>query len=81
MVARVMPEIDVELCTLCGDCVTGCPQGAAEIVESKVVLDEASCVYCGSCEDLCPMGAIALPYDIVVSGGEATTTTSDTEER
>ena len=80
MVLRVMPEIDVELCTLCGDCVTGCPQGAAEIVEGRVVLDEEGCVYCGSCEDICPEGAIALPYDIVVSCSGSAGTPGSTEK-
>ena len=63
---RPMPEIDRERCTLCGDCVKNCPQGAVHICSGKVILDEALCEYCGECEDVCPMGAVALPYEIVI---------------
>jgi formate hydrogenlyase subunit 6/NADH:ubiquinone oxidoreductase subunit I len=67
--AKINPEIDLTLCTLCGDCVAACPHGAVEIVGDRLVLDEERCVYCGDCEDLCPMGAIALPYEITVVAG------------
>ncbi|MBC7234593.1 MAG: 4Fe-4S binding protein [Chloroflexi bacterium] len=64
--ANVIPEIDEELCNLCGDCVAACPQQAVTIENNRLVLDEERCAYCGDCEDLCPTGAIAVPYEIVV---------------
>jgi ferredoxin len=67
--AKMNPEIDLTLCTLCGDCVAACPYYAVEIVGDRLVLNEERCVYCGDCEDLCPMGAIALPYEITVVAG------------
>ena len=65
MSERIMPEIDRERCTLCGDCVEACPQHALSVQpERGIVLDEEACAYCGDCEDVCPLGAISLPYDI-----------------
>ncbi len=70
---HAMPEIDRERCTLCGDCVELCPQGAVHICCSKVTIDEELCEYCGECEDICPMGAIALPYEIVMGKTQGST--------
>ena len=76
MVERAIPEIDSSRCTLCGDCVALCPEGAARLVAPEsdetadaaaIVIDGDLCAYCGDCEDLCPTGAIALPYDIVLA--------------
>jgi len=65
MAERVMPEIDRERCTLCGDCVNACPHDALSMQpERGIVLDEEACAYCGDCEAICPSGAISLPYDI-----------------
>jgi formate hydrogenlyase subunit 6/NADH:ubiquinone oxidoreductase subunit I len=66
MMAKMIPEIDANLCNLCGDCVQACPQSAVTMHRNRLELDEARCAYCGDCEDLCPMGAIALPYEIIV---------------
>lgn len=67
----VMPEINMEICTLCGQCVENCPHGAASIVAGQVIVDEDSCSYCGDCEEICPVGAIGLPYDIVLPDQDA----------
>jgi ferredoxin len=64
---NVMPEIDLALCDLCGDCVPACPRNALAIRDGKLWLNEALCAYCGDCEDVCPKGAIALPFDIILS--------------
>jgi formate hydrogenlyase subunit 6/NADH:ubiquinone oxidoreductase subunit I len=65
MAERIMPKIDRERCTLCGDCVEACPNDALSLERERgIVLDEEACAYCGDCEDVCPLGAISLPYDI-----------------
>ena len=72
MAERAMPEINYELCILCGDCASACPHGALSISpQRKVCLDEGSCACCGDSEDLCPVGAIALPLEIVVLAVDA----------
>jgi len=66
MAQKVMPEINREVCILCGDCVGSCPTGALTLTEKAVVLDEELCAYCGDCEDICPQGAIMLPFEILL---------------
>jgi len=59
-----IPEIDMQRCTLCGDCVSSCPEGAVSLIAHRIVVDAKLCRYCGDCEDVCPHDAIRLPYEI-----------------
>ncbi|GIL09319.1 MAG: hypothetical protein BroJett033_8300 [Chloroflexota bacterium] len=64
-----MPQINLQICTGCGDCVTVCPTGALELRADKAVVTQPLlCTYCSACEDVCPVSAIDLPY-LVVKGG------------
>lgn len=61
------PEVNLEKCTGCGDCVEFCPTGAVAIVNGKVsVVKPEACTYCTECEALCPSGAMRCPYDIIL---------------
>ena len=65
--SAVMPVVDYERCTGCGECVGNCPAGAVEIVNQKVTFVASNaCTYCGVCEDVCPEGAVTLYYEISV---------------
>ena len=67
MTTTLLPEIDVEACTGCGDCVTICPTGALAMAEGKAVMARPElCIYDGNCEPACPVAAIQLPYMIVL---------------
>ncbi|AAS96744.1 glycyl-radical enzyme activating protein [Nitratidesulfovibrio vulgaris] len=45
------------LCTGCGKCVEVCPEGAARIVDGKVIRSIAKCTHCGLCTASCPSKA------------------------
>jgi len=65
---RVLPEIDMSLCTGCRLCVERCPTHAVELSAEQrpVIVRPDDCAYCGLCEEMCPVGAISLAYEIVL---------------
>jgi pyruvate formate lyase activating enzyme len=50
-----LPEVlySPDRCTLCGDCVAVCPEGALAIQDGRVQVVEALCEHCGSCTEAC----------------------------
>jgi ferredoxin len=82
---RDIITIDEDLCTGCGLCVPGCPEGALQIIEGKArLVSDLFCDGLGACIGECPENAInvvkreAEPYDEekvmanVVTHGKAT---------
>ena len=58
---RTIIKIDEELCNGCGNCVTGCHEGALQLIDGKAVM--VSALYCdglGACIGDCPVNAIVL---------------------
>ncbi|TQD26461.1 4Fe-4S binding protein [uncultured Methanolobus sp.] len=46
-------------CGYCGACVSVCPAGALELVETWIEVNEL-CTSCGICAKICPVGAIEV---------------------
>jgi ferredoxin len=55
------PQVDVECCTMCGDCAKACTLQALQLDDNgRVVVEPAYCVCCGACAVACPEDAIAM---------------------
>ncbi len=53
-------EIDRDLCSGCGLCVTVCPTGTISIIEGKAAVSGRESISCGHCEAVCPEDAIRV---------------------
>ena len=67
---RQIITIDNQKCTGCGACITGCPEGALQIIDNKArLVSDLFCDGLGACIGTCPEGAITIeereaePYD------------------
>ncbi len=66
MNAPILPEINHQLCTGCGDCIPVCKPHALALVGGKAVIARPDlCEYEGGCEPTCSAGAIELPFLVV----------------
>lgn len=64
---KLLPEVDTELCNVCGTCVDVCPTGA--IADDCLSLDASKCIKCCACVKSCPAEARSLrsPFAPVLS--------------
>jgi ferredoxin len=61
MALREIIVIDDDKCNGCGECETGCPEGALRIIDGKArLVGESLCDGLGACIGNCPYGAITV---------------------
>jgi ferredoxin len=54
-----MLEIHRDVCGYCGCCVSVCPEGALELIDAYLEVDD-QCTCCGICAKVCPLGALEV---------------------
>jgi 2-oxoglutarate ferredoxin oxidoreductase subunit delta len=66
MDASSAPQITESRCTLCGLCVSACPEGVLQMgPECVEVIHPEECEGCALCEEICPEDAVAYEFAIV----------------
>jgi len=58
----MIPVIDKNICTGCGNCIEVCPPQAISHEEDKACIAADLCEECGFCAAECPINAIAIPF-------------------
>ncbi len=63
--SRLLPVIDTNLCTLCGQCEKNCLVRIPmlyEIKSNKGLITNSECILCGKCVEVCPVDAVKLSF-------------------
>jgi len=61
----LIPQIDADRCTLCGECSAACEYNALAVLGKSVEVFPSLCHSCGGCSDVCPEDAITeIPREI-----------------
>lgn len=67
-VTVVVPQVDLDACTRCGECARACQHSAIAVIRRAVLTFPNICSGCGACAYVCPAGAITeLPRQVGVT--------------
>lgn len=68
----LVPHVDLEKCTFCGECAKACEYNAIAVLKNKVMVFPSLCHSCGGCYWICPEKAIdEIPRTIgVINSGD-----------
>jgi ferredoxin len=58
----MIPVINAEQCTACGNCLEVCPPCAIIMSGEGAVIEADFCEECGFCAAACPVGAIRIVF-------------------
>jgi len=65
MAEQTLPNINKNICVLCGLCVDECPENVLALNHNDLIFENPqACTYCGTCEEVCSEGAVRLEYEI-----------------
>ncbi|MBO4354703.1 MAG: 4Fe-4S binding protein [Methanomicrobium sp.] len=53
-----MIKVRREVCGYCGACVSVCPEGAIELIDAYLSIDDEICKNCRICVKVCPLGSL-----------------------
>ncbi|MDD3977515.1 4Fe-4S binding protein [Methanomicrobium antiquum] len=53
-----MIKVRREVCGYCGACVSVCPEGAIELIDAYLSIDNETCKLCKICLRVCPLAAL-----------------------
>lgn len=75
VMGQVTPSFEPTLCRSCANCSvqSGCPMGAANMIEGTLHIDSETCICCGRCTGKCPFGAVTSKHAgvLVYIGGRS----------
>jgi NAD-dependent dihydropyrimidine dehydrogenase PreA subunit len=57
-----MLKVHRDVCGYCGCCVSVCPEGALELIDAYLSVEE-NCTSCGICAKVCPLGALEVVHE------------------
>lgn len=60
----MIPFIDKDVCTGCGQCVEICPPEAISLQNEVAQIEDDLCEECGFCAAECPLRAISIPFPL-----------------
>jgi Ni,Fe-hydrogenase III small subunit/ferredoxin len=77
---RGRPDLDVDACDGCSECVTACPSRVIGVSRSRpdgppeqLTLDLAGCLFCGDCVPACPRNALRMTQEFELAGRDRDT--------